>query len=104
MNIARKDILLALILCTSFAWAQEDFDNSNPTISNVFDRGPLLVYDCNGQNTVCASEDSFKYCSGYNPSDKPCKLIKKFETNDKCNDFQLKIVTDNYDGRFCDFY
>lgn len=90
---------MCLFGLSSLAFA--DFDNSDPQISAVFVRGATLLYDCNGNNLVCASDRSFSYCSGFNPEDRPCKLIKKFTKESDCHDLQLKLSSDNFSGEFC---
>ncbi len=101
MKLFKKDIFNYLILLIVPIISFADFDNSNPQISTIFTRGPVLVYDCNGQNTVCTTVRSYELCSDFNPKNRPCRLIKSFESQQKCIDFQLDIVSNNYEGHFC---
>lgn len=104
MKLFKKDIfkyLLNALLAFNISSVFADVDNSDPQLNAVFVRGSNLVYDCNGENLVCASQRSLLYCTGYNPADKPCKLIKKFQNESKCNQVQLELTSDNFTGEFC---
>lgn len=78
------------------------------SISEEYNSGPYLIYNCLKQYWVCVSEENFKECQEERLQDitdsrarSKCAPVKKFVTEKSCFERQLYLVSQNYGDRIC---
>ncbi len=82
--------------------------NDASYISNIYRRGPFLIYDCERGYYACVNKDGFNYCKDIrNDSRKKryrilsCAPLKKFEVKKDCIAVQKKLVDYPVNKFFC---
>lgn len=111
-----KLLLFILCLMSSFLTsAQEEnkslagFDPRTDIISENYEAGPYLIYDCKEKHWVCVMEPFFKECEEKRSRDlasedevyHSCAPVGKFPTKKSCFQRQLFMTTHNHGKRFC---
>ncbi|MCT4643084.1 MAG: hypothetical protein N4A33_12405 [Bacteriovoracaceae bacterium] len=97
MRLFKIGILTVFIYLSSFA--SKASDNGSGFISDFFDGGSILAYDCKLANTVCTDKRSIEFCNEF--KDSKCQIIKAFASQSECNKYQLKLVSKGYTGMSC---
>lgn len=85
------------------------FDPRTDIISENYEAGPYLIYDCKEKHWVCVMESFYKECKEKRSRDiastndvyHSCAPIGLFPTKKSCFQRQLFMVTHNHGSRFC---
>ena len=99
--------LLCLLLISATDLRSEDV--ILPTrISEEYNSGAYLIYNCQNHFWVCVAEENFKECEAQKIEDvahararSSCAPVKKFVTDKSCFERQLYLVSQNYGDRIC---
>lgn len=77
-------------------------------ISNKYQAGAYLIYDCGEGHWVCVREEDFKECRAQYEEDRQndkgqysCVPVEEFKIKKSCFQKQLYLVSNAYGGRFC---
>ena len=107
--------LLFLFLCL-FQVARADdvikvsagWDSSTDVISEKYDAGNFLIYDCEDGHWVCVLEEDFKECENIRELDQlttsikhKCAAVGRFETKKSCFQRQLFMTSNNFGQSMC---
>lgn len=84
------------------------FDPATDIISEKYEAGPYLMYDCVDKHWVCVMDSFYKECSVKRSKEvidkKPdlsCAPIGRFPGKKACFQRQLYLTTHNHGSRFC---
>jgi hypothetical protein len=111
---------LLFILITFFVF-QSDFSRSDSQervlggydpkvdiISDKYEAGEFLIYDCEDQHWTCVRESFFKDCQSIREEDSlnkkvfsRCAPVGEFPTKKSCFQRQLFMVSHNHGASFC---
>lgn len=107
-------LLLSLISISFYTWSDDrpkslaGFDPATDIISEKYEAGPYLIYDCASKHWTCVSEDNFKECKNKRRQEKEsesvyysCSAIGALPTKKSCFQRQLYLVTHAHGQRFC---
>jgi hypothetical protein len=85
-----------------------DYDPLVDDISEKYQAGAYLIYDCQEKHWVCVLQDDFKTCEEKRAKDNlsesylhTCAPIGEFPNKKSCFQRQLFLTTHNYGARFC---
>lgn len=102
-------IFLAFYLL--FSWSSlpaEEGVTGSVSISEDYNSGSYLIYNCLDQYWVCVTEEEFNRCHKEREKEivnsrprSSCAPVKKFLTNRSCFERQLYLVSQNYGDRIC---
>ena len=105
---------ILLFLFSPFALADSTekvlagYDPKTDIISNNYEAGPYLIYDCKEQHWTCVLESYYKDCQEKRQRDlasedisHSCAPIGYFPTKKSCFERQLFLSTHDYGKRFC---
>ncbi|GEM_PF-3121892 len=77
-------------------------------ISDDYEAGPFLIYNCEKKHWVCVIEDNYTSCQNQRLADDKkegvehsCAPIGKFPTKKSCFQRVLYMTGQNYGDRFC---
>jgi hypothetical protein len=107
--------LLFLILFLSTSVFADDvmkisagWDASTDVLSEQYDAGQFLIYDCTAGHWVCVLEEDYKECEALRDKDKEtsdikhkCAPVGKFETKKSCFQRQLFMTSNNFSQSLC---
>jgi hypothetical protein len=103
-------ILFTVLSLNLFAKSQEfvDIYSSDPQLSDRYDRGVHLIYDCKEKHWVCTTKALSQYCEktrkraieNYEYS-LPCAPFKGFENEKDCNLKQLEFTHKGHIQSYC---
>lgn len=110
-----RKLLPILLVLSFYSYAQENpvvlRDNStvDDVISEKYDTGPYLIYDCEDKHWVCVQPSYFENCKKQRKRDlasaeklhHSCSPIGKFPTKKSCFQRQLFLTTHFHGNRFC---
>jgi hypothetical protein len=106
-------IMTVILMILSFsAWSQDKilagFDPNTDIISDNYDAGKYLIYDCAAKHWACVDESHYKECQDKRRSDQAvesfyhsCAPLGIFPTKKSCFQRQSFLVTHNHGYRFC---
>lgn len=109
-------LFLLLIFVPTFLVHADDqdktiagFDPRTDIISDKYEAGPYLIYDCQDKHWVCVMEPFYKECEEKRSRDlasadtvyHSCAPIGVFPTKKSCFQRQLFMTTHNHGKRFC---
>lgn len=87
---------------------ESGYDPKVDDISEKYEAGAFLIYDCQEGHWVCVLESSYRECEAgrkkaliYNHKVLPCAPIGEFPTKRSCFDRSLFLVTHGHGERFC---
>ena len=105
--MARSRISLVFIIfgCVTSLFASD----AQNIISDKYDAGPYLIYDCLEKHWTCVSEENFTTCKSDREEDSlkldvythSCSPIGLFPTKESCNQRKLFLSTHHHGQRFC---
>lgn len=108
-----KLMVFSFILC-NFAGAQEPekvlngYDPKVDIISENYEAGPYLIYDCKEKHWTCVLETYYRNCEKSRSGDihekklqMGCAAIAEFPNKKSCFQQQLFLVSRNVGTRFC---
>lgn len=85
-----------------------DFDPKVDIISDKYEAGPFLIYDCKDKHYVCVLESYFKECGESRAKDihdrkleLSCAPISEHLNKKSCFQKQLFMVSQNHGTKFC---
>jgi hypothetical protein len=85
-----------------------DYDGKVDIISDKYEAGPFLIYDCVDKHYVCVLESYFKDCSEARAKDihekkldMTCAPISEHLNKKSCFQKQLFMVGQNHGTKFC---
>lgn len=85
-----------------------DFDQQDPFVNEIYQKGNYLVYDCLGKYWVCTGETEFKACKrervqAIDESEKniKCAHFAEFGSREECYKEQQRITHHGVINRFC---
>lgn len=106
--------LLILIFFTLEGWSQttkkieSGYDATVDIISEKYEAGPYLIYDCVDKHWVCVLEEFYRGCQSLREESLAkgsvslaCAPIGKFPTKRSCFQRTLFMATHNHGDRFC---
>lgn len=110
-----RKVILILLLLSVETEAQErsvvptNEGTQDDIISEKYDAGPYLIYDCEEHHWVCVQQSHFESCKEERKRDlaaseklfHSCSPIGKFPTKKSCFQRQLFLTTHNHGNRFC---
>lgn len=108
-----KTLILTLLFSLSAAAQTSDkvlagYDPKTDIISEKYEAGPYLIYDCQEGHWVCVLEEYYKECETKRARDlasagvkHSCAPIGIFPTKKSCFQRQLFLTTHNQGNRFC---
>ncbi|MFP5385656.1 MAG: hypothetical protein ACLGHN_06220 [Bacteriovoracia bacterium] len=78
-------------------------------ISEEYEAGPFLIYDCKDKHWVCVQPSYYENCKTLRKNDlaqreglyHTCAPVGKFPTKKSCFQRQLFLTTHNHGNRFC---
>ncbi len=77
-------------------------------ISEEYNSGAYLIYNCQNQLWVCVAEENYQECEAERIKDiahararSGCAPLKKFVTDKSCFERQLYLISQNYGNRIC---
>lgn len=87
----------------------EDEGTLQDIISEEYEAGPFLVYDCKDKHWVCVQPSYYENCKDLRKRDlarteelyHTCAPAGKFPTKRSCFQRQLFLTTHNHGNRFC---
>lgn len=86
----------------------EEFDPLSDRISDEYDAGPYLIYDCQKEHYVCVVQENFETCQSKKMEDLKndslvhrCAPLGKLTTKKACFQKQLFMVSNNAGKPFC---
>lgn len=106
-------ILVFILQITQFAFSQEKelagFDPKTDIISDKYEAGAFLIYDCEEKHWVCVLKDFYDACSENRKMDlvtgisplHTCAPIGEFPTKKSCFQRQLFLTGHNHGAQFC---
>lgn len=84
------------------------FDPKTDLISEKYDAGPHLIYDCEDGHWVCVMPEFYEQCQLKRDEDQlankvhtRCAPIGEFPTKRSCFQRQLYLTSNNYAPNFC---
>ena len=85
-----------------------DFDQQDPFVNEIYQKGNYLVFDCIGKYWVCTGETEYKVCkrnrneaiAEYSKNIK-CGNFAEFDSRDECYKNQQRITHSGDISRFC---
>lgn len=85
-----------------------DFDNDDPNMDALYQRGAYLVYDCFTNHWVCTDELEYNRCKiqrkeallDYKNS-LPCAYFDQYKTRKKCQNAQTQLTNEARFEVFC---
>jgi hypothetical protein len=105
---------ILLLLAQSWAFGLEvnphgDSEAGADLISDIYQAGPYLIYDCQEKHWVCVLESYHKDCQMKREKDlldkeglyHSCAPLGVLPTKKSCFQRQLFLTTHNYGTRFC---
>lgn len=85
-----------------------DFDPRTDIISEKYEAGPYLIYNCKEKHFVCVMEANYKECEAERAQDNlekkldlSCAPISKMLNKKSCFQQQLFFVSQNQGTKFC---
>ncbi len=86
-----------------------NFDVMTDIISEEYEAGPWLIYDCEKKNWVCVMEEFSKNCEEKREKEKKdpellrhsCANVGSFPNKKSCFQRQLYLTTHHHGSRFC---
>lgn len=106
--------LLILALLPPLVWGQHidkrfaGFDPKTDLISEKYDAGPFLMYDCEDGHWVCVMPEFYQSCQEQREQDREqkkvtarCAPVGEFPTKRSCFERQLYMLSHNYGPNFC---
>jgi len=85
-----------------------DFDPRTDIISEKYEAGPYLIYNCQEKHFVCVMEANYKECEEQRSKDNAekklelsCAPISKMLNKKSCFQQQLFFVSQNQGTKFC---
>lgn len=79
-----------------------------PRLNILYSQGEYLAYDCRKRHFACINKESFEFCAERREIAKgreffqfPCAPLKRFETQEKCFEVQLKMIASLRRKDFC---
>lgn len=106
-----KLTIFFLILASAVFAVEKDpagFDPRKDVISEKYEAGAFLIYDCLEGHWTCVLETHFKICESERKQDLEdkkmhlsCAAISSFPTKKACFQRQLFMVSQNFGTRFC---
>ncbi len=110
----RLALTVFCMMIFGFAFAQEaekelaGFDPKVDLISEKYEAGPFLIYDCEDKHWVCVSEELSKECESKRNEDLKakklnvrCASITKYPVKKSCFQRALFLTGKNHGTRFC---
>lgn len=108
----RFKLTIFFLFISSLVYAVEKdpagFDPRKDVISEKYDAGAYLIYDCSEAHWTCVGESHFKMCEIERKQDLEdkkidlrCAPIGSFPTKKSCFQRQLFMVGQNFGKRFC---
>lgn len=102
-------LLFALpILADDGAKSLNEFDPRTDIISEKYEAGPFLIYDCEDQHYVCVMESFYKECLEKRSIDLHeqkikvgCAALSETPNKKSCFQKQLFMSSQNHGKRFC---
>lgn len=101
-------ILAPYLLADSGEKVLNDYDPKVDIISDKYEAGPFLIYDCLDKHYVCVLESYFNDCAEAREKDihnkelkMSCAPISKHLNKKSCFQKQLFMVSQNHGNRFC---
>lgn len=106
-------LMLFLLMSTSaFGYDGEkvlnDYDPKTDIISEEYEAGPYLMYDCQQKHFVCVLENYYKECQEKRDKDihekklhLSCAPIEQMPNKKSCFQKQLFFVSQNHGTKFC---
>src|SRR5690606_37873614 len=107
-------LILSLLLFTTISYSETPekelagFDPNTDIISENYEAGKYLIYDCASKHWACVGETYYKECQDKRRSDQAiesyyhsCAPLGVFPTKKSCFQRQLFLVTHNHGYRFC---
>lgn len=100
--------LCALSAFSLFAQDSADFDETRYQISDKYQSGNHLIYDCDDMHWVCVIKEDFDNCysrtakalrTGRHRLD--CVSESEYESPKDCHKRQLELVKESFYPRFC---
>lgn len=86
----------------------DDFLLQDPNLSERYQRGSYLVYDCASRHWVCTAKDEYQRCERERAEAKQnrqgnlvCGHFRKFDTIEQCQQKQRHMTDFNSSDRFC---
>lgn len=84
------------------------FDPRTDIISEKYEAGPYLIYDCKDQHFVCVMESYYKECLANRAQDEhekkidvSCAALAETPNKKSCFQKQLFMTSQNHGKRFC---
>lgn len=101
-------LLLGLLLASAPDLRSQEEVILPVRISEAYNSGPYLIFNCQNQHWVCVTEDNFKECQSERIEDialararSSCAPVKRFVTERSCFERQLYLISQNYGDRIC---
>lgn len=107
-------LMLFLIMTAAHAFADvgekvlNDYDPRTDIISEKYEAGPYLIYDCKEKHFTCVLESYYKECEVKRAQDNhdkklelSCAPIAKMLNKKSCFQQQLFFVSQNQGTKFC---
>lgn len=107
-------LLFIVILGGTSLWAQEEklstgFDARRDIISDKYEAGAFLIYDCEDHHWVCVLEPYYKACEEKRSLEllksdalfHSCAPVGEFPNKWSCFQRQLFLTTHEHGNRFC---
>lgn len=103
-----KTFIFLTLLLAQFALAVDEFKPQEDIISEKYEAGHFLIYNCEEKHWVCVRDEQKNECEDEileakqsNPVNLPCASFGKFPTKQSCFQRQLFLVSNNFGDRFC---
>ena len=110
----RFRLFLSFLLLTTIAYGETPvkelagFDPHTDIISDNYEAGKYLIYDCEAKHWACVGEVYYKECQDKRRSDQSfesyyhsCAPLGAFPTKKSCFQRQQFLITHNHGYRFC---
>jgi hypothetical protein len=102
----RFSLMIFCLLFSLLSWGE--FDPRTDIISEKYEAGAYLIYDCQDKHWVCVLEEYYRDCESQrsqdlsmNKLDLRCAPMGQLPTKQSCFQRQLYVSGQNYGQRFC---
>lgn len=107
-------MMILMTFIPTFIWADSrpkflnGYDPSTDVISENYEAGPFLIYDCVEKHWVCVLESYYKECQSLREEDQllkkldlRCSPFSEFPNKKSCFQRQLYLTGQNVGANFC---
>lgn len=105
-----KSLLLGLLLVSSYpVFGVFEDDDSSSLISEEYEEGRFLIYNCENKHWACVSRSDYNDCEKRREKDHEnlespfhsCAIFTEFPRKKSCSQRILFLTTHNHGTRFC---